>query len=66
MTGGEMTLARYYAKQAVKALWQRQGIRWQHIEASELARETRAYLTNHPELVEQARATLISWDLCIT
>ena len=33
MTGSEMTLARYYAKQAVKAQWQRQGMRLIYVEA---------------------------------
>jgi hypothetical protein len=58
MTGSEMTLARYYAKQAIKAQWRSQGIRWQYAEASELAHEARTYLSDHPELIERACASL--------
>ena len=54
MKGSEMTLARYYAKQAVKAQWQRQGIKVHHVKASELFREANAYLDNHPELIAYA------------
>jgi hypothetical protein len=54
MTGSEMTLARYFAKQAVKAQWQREGRYWIYVEASELNRAANAYLTNHPELVALA------------
>jgi hypothetical protein len=46
-----MILARYYAKQAVKAQWQRQGIKVHHVKASELAPAANVYLTNHPELI---------------
>ena len=37
MTGQTMTLARYYAKQAVKAEWQRRGLKPHHIVASQLS-----------------------------
>jgi hypothetical protein len=46
-----MTLARYYAKQAVKAQYQARGIRWVYVEASELMREANDYLDNHPKLI---------------
>jgi hypothetical protein len=46
-----MTLARYYAKQAVKAQWLGQGIKLVHVEASELSRAANVYLDNHPELI---------------
>lgn len=51
MMGSEMTLARYYARKAVKAQYQARGLRWQHIESSELSREADAYLRAHPELI---------------
>jgi hypothetical protein len=50
----EMTLARYYAKQAVIAQWKAEGKRLRDIEVSELHREARAYLASHPELIEFA------------
>lgn len=46
-----MTLARYYAKQAVKAQWLGQGIKLVHVEANELSRAANVYLSNHPELI---------------
>ena len=49
-----MTLARYYAKQAVKAQWQRQGLKPHHVVASELNRQADAYLDQHPELITLA------------
>ena len=51
MKGSEMTLARYYARQAVKEQWRAAGLKPQYIEAGELTREANAYLTNHPELI---------------
>ena len=55
MKGSEMTLARYYAKQAVKAEWQRQGIKLAHVEPSELSRAANVYLSQHrEELIERA------------
>ena len=49
MTPDEMTLARYYAKQAIKAQWRRQGIKLHHVEASELAQAADAYVSQHRE-----------------
>jgi hypothetical protein len=50
-----MTLARYYAKQAVKAQWLGQGIKLSHVEPSELNRVANAYLSQHrEELIERA------------
>jgi hypothetical protein len=51
-----MSLARYYAKQAVKSQWQAQGKRWHYVEASELVREAGVYLALHPELIAFAAA----------
>jgi hypothetical protein len=51
-----MTLARYYAKQAVKAQWKAQGKRLYSVEVSDLTREARVYLALHPELFDFAAA----------
>jgi hypothetical protein len=57
--GQTMTLARYYAKQAVKAEWQRRGLKPHHIVASQLSLAADVYLAQHrEELVERACATL--------
>jgi hypothetical protein len=53
-----MTLARYYARGEVKVRWRAQGLKPQYIEAGELAQAAKAHLDSHPELVEQAKATL--------
>ena len=63
VTGSEMTLARYYAKQSVKAQWQREGRCWVHVEASELNQAATAYLSQHrEELIERACATLRTFE----
>jgi len=51
MKGSEMTLARYYAKQAVKRELQAQGIKLQQIEASEITRAANEYIDDHPEII---------------
>jgi hypothetical protein len=51
VTGSEMTLARYYAKQAVKAQWRAAGLKLQDFKTSELAQAANDYLDNHPELI---------------
>lgn len=53
-----MILARYYAKQAVKAEWRAQGLKPQYIEPCDLAKAARAYLSEHPELIERAKVVL--------
>jgi hypothetical protein len=59
MTGAEMTLARYYAKQAVKAQWLGQGIKLSHVEASEITRAANVHLSQHrEELIERACAAI--------
>jgi hypothetical protein len=56
-----MTLARYYAKQAVKAQWRAQGLKPQHIEASTLNQAANVYLSQHQEeLIERACASLVT------
>jgi hypothetical protein len=54
-----MTLARYYAKRNVKEEWRRQRKHWVWIEASELTKASMAYLAEHPELIEEAKRSLI-------
>jgi hypothetical protein len=57
-----MVLARYYAKQAVKEQWQRQGLRPHQVVASQLNQAADAYLDQHrEELVERARAGLTTF-----
>src|SRR5262249_3936448 len=51
MKGSEMTLARYYATQAVKRELYAQGIKLQQIEASEIARAANKYIDDHPEII---------------
>jgi hypothetical protein len=59
---GAMTLARYYAKQAVKAQWQAQGLKLQNIEASEISQAANAYLDQHlAELVAFATERYLSF-----
>jgi hypothetical protein len=48
------SLARYHAKETVKAQYQAKGIRWHCVRVDELAREADAYLALHPELIEFA------------
>jgi hypothetical protein len=54
MTGAEMTLARYLARQAVKPEMYAQGIKLAHVESCEISRAAINYLDNHPELFEWA------------
>jgi hypothetical protein len=54
----EMTLATYYARQAVKAQWKKQGKRHSQIEAGELQKAAADWLKEHPELVWLAGANL--------
>ena len=51
MTGAEWTLARYYAKQAVKRELQAQGIKLAHVEACVIVRAANQYIDDHPELI---------------
>jgi hypothetical protein len=54
MTGAEFTIARYYAREAVKRDLYSQGIKLQQVEASEITRAANVYLDNHPELIVKA------------
>jgi hypothetical protein len=54
-----ITLARWLARKAVKAEWHKQGLRWQYLDARDLAQAADAYLSEHyDELV--ARASLLT------
>ena len=37
-----MTLARYYARQAIKAEWHKRGVRWQCLDAKDIAQAAEA------------------------
>jgi len=54
--GQVMTLARYYATQAVKRELYAQGIKLVHVEASEIARAAIQYIDDHPEIIGFATA----------
>jgi hypothetical protein len=51
MTGAEMTLARYYARQAIKRELYGQGIKLAHVEACEITRAANQYIDEHPEII---------------
>jgi hypothetical protein len=53
-----ITLAHWLAKRAVKAAWLRQGLRIWDYEASDLNKAAKSYLSEHPELIEQAAETV--------
>jgi hypothetical protein len=54
MDGQVMTLARWHARQAVKAQLQAQGIKLAHVEASEISRAANQYVEDHPEIIAKA------------
>jgi hypothetical protein len=54
MNGQVMTLARWYARQAVKRELYGQGIKLQQIEASEITRAANQYILDHPEVMALA------------
>jgi hypothetical protein len=51
MNGAVMTLARYYARQAIKRQLYGQGIKLSQVEACEITRATNQYIDDHPELI---------------
>ena len=51
MTGAEFTIARYYARQAIKRELLGQGLKLSHLEASEITRKANQYIDDHPELI---------------
>jgi len=58
ITAHAIVLARSFAKREVKRHWHKQGIRWRDFEASDLAKAAKSYLSEHPELIEQAAETV--------
>lgn len=55
-----VALARYYAKQAIKAEWRKRGLRWQYMDGRQLTHEAKVYLNEYPELIDRARAQLLT------
>jgi hypothetical protein len=51
VTGAEFTIARWYARRAVKQELLAQGLKLSHVEAGEISRAANVYLDNHPELI---------------
>jgi hypothetical protein len=51
-----MTIARYYAREAVKRELRSQAIKLQTVEASEITRAANRYIDDHPELIAFAAA----------
>jgi hypothetical protein len=59
MTGAETTLARFYARQAIKRELLGQGLKLSHVEPSEITAAANVYLSQHrEELITKACATL--------
>lgn len=54
-----ITLARYYARQRVKAELRAKGINPWRVEPADITRLAWAYLDQHPELIELAEASPI-------
>jgi hypothetical protein len=57
-----VTLARYFAKRAVKDEWRKAGLKPQYLDASELTKAATAYLNDHPCLLDEAERTLAEWE----
>jgi hypothetical protein len=53
-----MTEARRLARREVQRSWRKQGIKLHQFDARDIAKAARAYLSEHPELVDQARAEI--------
>jgi hypothetical protein len=51
MNGAVMTIARYYAREAVKRELRSQAIKLQQVEASEITRAANQYIDDHPEII---------------
>jgi hypothetical protein len=49
-----ITFGRYFAKRAVIRIWD--------YEASDLTKAARAYLSEHPDLIQEAERTLAEWE----
>jgi hypothetical protein len=46
-----MTIARYFAREAIKRELRSRGIKLQHVEASEITAAANAYIDDHPEII---------------
>jgi hypothetical protein len=51
MTGAEMTIARYCAREAIKRELLAQGLKLSHIEACEITIAANKYIVDHPEII---------------
>ena len=51
MNGAVMTLARWYAREAIKKELYAQGIKLVHVEACEIAKAAIRYIDDHPEII---------------
>ena len=51
MTGAEITIARYYAREAVKRELRNRGIKLQDVEAREITVAANQYIDDHPEII---------------
>ena len=51
MNGAVMTLARYYARQAIKRQLYGQGIKLQNVETREITVAANQYIEDHPEII---------------
>jgi len=51
VTGAEFTIARYYARQAIKRELLGKGLKLSHVEASEITRKANQYIDDHPEII---------------
>jgi hypothetical protein len=60
MNGAVMTLARYFARQAVKRELYAQGIKLASVESCEITCAANRYIEDHPEII--AFATEQYWD----
>src|SRR5262249_21244415 len=55
-----MTLARYYAQRAVKSQFKAHGLKPQYMERRDIVAAANKYLSEHPELIEQARTWVVA------
>jgi hypothetical protein len=50
------------ARKAVKAAWVKEGLKPQYLDASDLTTAAKAYLSEHPDLIQEAERTLAEWE----
>ena len=63
LASATLTLARQAAMKAVKREYQRQGIKVSHIAHREIVAAANEYLPNHPELIAEAKETVLRWHV---